>query len=585
MDLPQASNAANFSDLDLELGLKRKAPRAKFEVLMRKPRFQATWEFQRTDLEDPSLSTYDMALATQAATAGWSAQEIADLITEFRVKWGEPAKAERPDYMQRTIAKALESASSLTPEQEEIAKAIARMNRQHAVALASGKAVIIKEPLEDSPDPSPMFMTEKDLRTFYKNERYVVGYRQNGAPIEKSIADIWLESRERRQFEGIVFSPGVDYEDHYNLFEGFAVKPREGDCSLFWRLLAEGICAGDAELYGYTRKWLAHLVQKPGELPEVALVFRGLQGTGKSTVPTLVGKLLGRHYLEVSNMKHLVGSFNAHSGQALLIQVAEAVWGGNRADAGPLKAMVTDPTYLIERKGIDAFSVDNFKRFIFTTNEDWPVHMDADDRRFVVYDVAATFKGDQAFFEQLYVQMEEGGYEALMHDLVSVDLSDFEPRKKPQVVSGLDIKLRSANSVAQWWFDIIENGCWPPTYEEKLGPTLLHRWEQQVSKAKVFAHYKDWCQRNHERHAEKKAQFWTILKRLVTVRETRVSSGTETRQRTAVFPTRDECRDQFLDYFKTPAYQWEDQLLEDTVGTPVQVGPGGVQPSTSPEPA
>jgi hypothetical protein len=54
-----------------------------------------------------SLSEYDLSIATHAAQAGWSDQQIADLIAHHRRLWnpGDP-KAARRDYLRRTIAKA-----------------------------------------------------------------------------------------------------------------------------------------------------------------------------------------------------------------------------------------------------------------------------------------------------------------------------------------------------------------------------------------------------------------------------------------------------------------------------------------------
>jgi hypothetical protein len=54
------------------------------------------------------------------------------------------------------------------------------------------------------------------------------------AMVEKSEADVWLNHRDRRQFEKIVFKPEEETPEHiYNLWQGFAYEPKEGDCSLY----------------------------------------------------------------------------------------------------------------------------------------------------------------------------------------------------------------------------------------------------------------------------------------------------------------------------------------------------------------
>lgn len=81
----------------------------KFEALKANdPKFQKTLDRKRTDLNDDSPSGYDMALAAIAAGAGWSDQEIANLIIYARRKRGDDLEkvTTRGDYMTRTISAA-----------------------------------------------------------------------------------------------------------------------------------------------------------------------------------------------------------------------------------------------------------------------------------------------------------------------------------------------------------------------------------------------------------------------------------------------------------------------------------------------
>lgn len=82
-------------------------PHEKLEVLLANDdRFRDTWNRQRRDLKDHSASGYDMALAAVTAQAGWSEQEIADLLIAHRRKNGDDLKL-RQDYYQRTIDRAM----------------------------------------------------------------------------------------------------------------------------------------------------------------------------------------------------------------------------------------------------------------------------------------------------------------------------------------------------------------------------------------------------------------------------------------------------------------------------------------------
>ena len=89
----------------------------KFADMLQVRRFKRTWERTRQDLHDTSASGYDMALADATVRAGWSDQEIADLLVASRGKHGDDLK--RPDYYQRTIEKARANDDTLRPEQLE----------------------------------------------------------------------------------------------------------------------------------------------------------------------------------------------------------------------------------------------------------------------------------------------------------------------------------------------------------------------------------------------------------------------------------------------------------------------------------
>ena len=74
-------------------------------LLENSPDFKRTWAHARSQAW--SMSEYDLSLCTQAAQAGWTDQQLADLIAMHRrVHDPYDTKGGRPDYVQRTVAKA-----------------------------------------------------------------------------------------------------------------------------------------------------------------------------------------------------------------------------------------------------------------------------------------------------------------------------------------------------------------------------------------------------------------------------------------------------------------------------------------------
>jgi len=95
---------------DLILRLDAAPPMHKFEALRENnENFAATWDHKRRNLKDTSPSGYDMSLALFAARAGWTEQEICDLLIFHRVKWGHEPDLHRGDKFRTTIGRALEA--------------------------------------------------------------------------------------------------------------------------------------------------------------------------------------------------------------------------------------------------------------------------------------------------------------------------------------------------------------------------------------------------------------------------------------------------------------------------------------------
>lgn len=101
---PAVSNVA-FNDLQIIVNEAATIPSDTFEALTDNiPKFKATWNRARKDLQDTSGSSYDMALANMAIAAGLDDQTTVDLLIAHRRKHND--EKPRLDYYQRTIAEA-----------------------------------------------------------------------------------------------------------------------------------------------------------------------------------------------------------------------------------------------------------------------------------------------------------------------------------------------------------------------------------------------------------------------------------------------------------------------------------------------
>lgn len=278
------------------------------------------------------------------------------------------------------------------------------------------------------------------------------------------LASEWLKWGGRTSYDGVAFDPGnrIPKSAHVlNLWTDWAVEPVKGDWSLLQQLLKEGLCDGDEEAYEYCLDWAAHMVQRPDEQAEVALVFKGQKGTGKGTFGRALYKLAGRHGLHISNQHHFTNHFNAHLRDCILLFADEAMWAGDKRAEGELKRLITEPTILMEAKGKDAVTARNYLHVVMASNEDWviPASMD-DERRFAVMEVSSKFRGNRAFFDALHRQLnEEGGLKAMLFDLKRRRLGDFHPRARvPQTAALAKQKLQSLGNLDAWWYECLTRG-------------------------------------------------------------------------------------------------------------------------------
>src|SRR5438046_1172803 len=94
----------------------------------------------------------------------------------------------------------------------------------------------------------------------------------------------------------------------------------------------------------------------------------------------------------------------------------------------------------IERKGLEYKRLDNFTRYMVTSNQDAPIKIDIGDSRVVCYDVSSCCRGNKAYFKILQnVFNHPDAPGVVMKYLLSRDLSDFEPQEIPATKMKSDI--------------------------------------------------------------------------------------------------------------------------------------------------
>ena len=441
---------------------------------------------------------------------------------------------------------------SNVPEQTSEDDVIKMLNESHAVLPMGGRTVIMNRELDPVLNKKLMtFSSKSDFELKYCNRKVF----ERGD--EVGWGEYWLNHPERAEYRGMVFLPGENEPGYLNLWQGWGLEPVEGDCSQYLDFVHEVICSGEDEVYEYIMNWAAHLVQRPRELPETALVFRGREGIGKNTFIDPLAAIVGcEHYLMLSSLQQVTGRFSGHLANALLIFCNESVWGGDKSAQGVLKSMITDAVQPIEFKGRDLSMVKSFRRCIFATNEQWAVPRGADDRRYVITDVSDHRKGDWQYFKKLAAHMRSGGTEALFAYLLARDISDWHPRQIPNhlLQRGWEMKIMSAGSVVRWWLDMLQQGY---LYEDTDAYSESNQqvWPDRCKWKLVEAAYLRYCKQYNITHPEHSSIVGRMLHDL-GLRTSRPRDADGSRPLVYLIPKIDEAREMFSKRWGIPETFW-----------------------------
>jgi hypothetical protein len=409
--------------------------------------------------------------------------------------------------------------------EDPIARAIDYMNRRHFVTSVEGKARVVtpkevREVERQTRQVTYEFSSFADITHLYAHKKVWIETKQG--PKQIPIGPLWLNHSDRRTYlGGMMFKPkGAVPPDYYNTWQGFGVEPKAGDWSkLRWHML-HIICQKNESHFDWLLKWCAHMVQYPMIKSQVAIVMRGGEGCGKGTLGHVLRRIAGSHSFYVSSQRGVVGNFNAHLADRLLLFADEALFAGDKQHDGVLKALVTESKTMIERKGIDPIQQESYLRIVMATNNDWAVPASIKARRFFVLDVPDTKTGDKAYFDPLHAEIDNGGLAAFLHDLLQVDLTGWNYAKAPQTAGLMDQKIFSLRGPHRWYFtrlaraeDDAEVASGRLRADGTLPADMCAVWKRRLGKTELYDEYIAWFRdQKAEYQPVSDAQFWKDLR-------------------------------------------------------------------------
>eukprot|EP00775_Hariotina_reticulata_P001190 gene1190-1528_t len=275
-----------------------------------------------------------------------------------------------------------------------------------------------------------------DMSEVYKNMYCIVRIKdkKNGVPqyIKEKFIHCWYDDPDILTYEDMNTYPPplVCPPQTYNMWQGFAIQnsyaPSSNNIQPFIEHLK--VMVGDDEKgLDHFVKWLAQAFQQPGKLTGTSPVLRGEQGTGKNVLfDILIKNLVGdvRYYQTCNPSQHLFDRFSVGRVNKVFVCVDETKGKESCANSEIMKNAITSPSFNFEKKGVDPFTLNNFNRFIFLSNNNNPVKIEQGDRRYFMFDTRSDKIGDKAYFDAFIEYAEnECNQKAIYNHLMSIDIS------------------------------------------------------------------------------------------------------------------------------------------------------------------
>lgn len=218
------------------------------------------------------------------------------------------------------------------------------------------------------------------------------------------------------QHDRLVYHPGygpgtltLDGGRCFNVHEGSGIRPVVGDPGP-WLDYLRHLFPVDEDRHEVMR-WLATIIAAPGiRMTYGMLIISSTQGVGKSTLGVILRALLGWRNVSFPSDKSITDSaFNSWIARKRLVYLQEFYSGQSRKTYDKLKTLVTDDTVRVNEKNVPEYDLDNWAHFIACSNSEAALHLDDEDRRWLVPTVAETTK-PRAWWAGFHDWLASGGH-------------------------------------------------------------------------------------------------------------------------------------------------------------------------------
>jgi hypothetical protein len=302
------------------------------------------------------------------------------------------------------------------------------------------------------------FHNLREFLAFKSHETILVG------KVSKPIFTLWKDHQKCNTYHSVTFKPYLHKQPktihgELNLYRGLSINPKDHGITYphlnhLIKVMCESVVAHENWIYD----WIAYGFQYPEFKAGVALVVRGSEGTGKSSLAGFLSSIWGSYAGTITQSSQVVGKFNSHLEFIKFLAVGEALFAGNKEQNGQLKALITDYELSVELKGHDVFASRNYINVMMTTNEAWVVPASATSRRYAVFDLNK-IKGVNSLVCQDFSIINDDGEQIILGRTGEIprfdEIPDSHIIQVNDFYAGLAHELQSNEVREQFYFDML----------------------------------------------------------------------------------------------------------------------------------
>jgi putative DNA primase/helicase len=198
--------------------------------------------------------------------------------------------------------------------------------------------------------------------------------------------------------------------------------------SLIMKHMREIICNNNNDIFNYFINYLANLIQHPYKKANTSIIIKSIQGAGKDTIFKWFGNnILGKeYYLNEDTLELIFGKFNSSIENKILIVLNEVSGKETFIINEKIKNAITREVNIIEHKGMKPYENTNNIGYIYLTNNDNPIKIPFDDRRFCGIESNNSMVNNYEYFNSLNDEIKSGDYDRAFYDyFMNINIENY----------------------------------------------------------------------------------------------------------------------------------------------------------------